>query len=75
MKTSVFYFTDNRCYTAQEAIDELRCCVSTKENWEILRSNITRQDTACHIDGFLEIKGELFVLLGDVLHSPGFILC
>ena len=74
MKIENIHITDGRCYSAEEAENELRGKVR-EENWATLLSNIIRPDTAWAIDAFMEIDGELYLLLGDELHSPGLIVC
>jgi hypothetical protein len=74
MKNAVIYFTNRHCYSVEEAREQFRNVVSD-EHWETLLSNIKRPDTACKVDGFVEMKGELYLLLDYDLHSPGLILC
>jgi hypothetical protein len=70
---NLYIITDGRCYTIQVVEKELKGRVSD-ENWATLLSNIIRPDKAWEIDALMEIDGELYLLLGDELHSPGLIL-
>lgn len=74
MKTSVLYFTNRHCYSVEEAKEQFRDIVS-EGHWARLLSNIIRPDIACKVDGFVEIRGELYLLFDYELHSPGLIIC
>ena len=74
MDTAILYLTNRHWYSVEEANQQLRAKVS-EEHWLTLLSNICRPEIACKIDGFIELRGELYLLLDYELHSPGFILC
>jgi hypothetical protein len=74
MKTSIIYFTNRHCYSVEEAKEQFGDNVS-EEHWARLLSNIICPDVASKVDGFVEIRGELYLLFDYELHSPGLIIC